>query len=47
MDSPALAPSIYEWHDEFVASDALIGRLYRAPDQVIFDLDPDSPANAG
>jgi hypothetical protein len=38
VDSPALAPSIDSWNDEFVASDALIARLYRADEKRVLDL---------
>jgi hypothetical protein len=38
MESPALAPSYDDWTDEFVASDSLIGRLYRATEATILEL---------
>ena len=38
MDSPALAPTHDEWNDEFIASDALVGRLYRADEQTILQV---------
>jgi hypothetical protein len=38
VDSPALAPSLDEWNDEFVASDALIARLYRADEKLVLEL---------
>jgi hypothetical protein len=37
-ESPALAPSQRDWNDEFVASDVLISRLYRANEQTVLDL---------
>ena len=38
MDSPALAPCADDWNDEFVASDALIGRLHRASEKAVLDI---------
>ena len=35
MELLAPAPAQDEWHDEFIASDALVGRLYRADEQTI------------
>src|SRR5262245_31202938 len=38
MDSPALEPTHDEWNDEFIASDSLVGRLYRANEQTILEV---------
>ncbi len=38
VDSPALAPSFDEWNDEFVASNSLIARLYRADEKLVLEL---------
>jgi hypothetical protein len=38
IDSPALVLPSDEWHDEFVASDALISRLHRATEVQVLDL---------
>ncbi len=35
VDSPDLVPSLDEWDDEFVASESLIGRLYRADEKQV------------
>lgn len=36
-ESPAL-PSFDDWHDEFIASDTLFNRLYRADEQTVRDV---------
>jgi len=38
MESPALAPLYDDWTDEFIASDSLIGRLYRADERTILEV---------
>jgi hypothetical protein len=38
VESHPPAPSADEWHDDFVPSDSLITRLYRADEQTVLDV---------